>query len=145
MGDRLRQEPVGKPRVAGQERTVEVRPDRAADTTALIAARAVVAEPGHDAAERLGALVEDRPAGVVLEARERLPPAGLQLALEEHVPDHAPRACDRVEREQADARLLCAALVAVEATEQLIATADGEEGGAVLERLTERRRQGGQR
>ena len=67
---------------------------------------------------------------------ERPPHAGLELALEENVPDH-PRGVgrDRVERKQADAGLLFAPLVAVEATEQLVAAADGEEGGAALKRL----------
>ena len=40
-----------------------------------------------------------------------------------------------MERKQADAGLLFAPLVAVEATEQLVAAADGEEGGAALKRL----------
>ena len=69
--ERLREQPVGEPRVARQERPVEVRADRAAGAAALEAALAVVAEAGDDAAERLGAGVEPRAAGVVLEAGER--------------------------------------------------------------------------
>ena len=50
---------------------MQVRADRAADAAALVAALAVVAEAGDHAPERLGALVEDRAAGVVLEAGQR--------------------------------------------------------------------------
>ena len=73
------------------------------DAAALQAALAVVPEPGDDAAERLRAGVEARPAGVVLEARERAPHAGLELALEQDVADHPPLAGDRLEREEPDA------------------------------------------
>ena len=69
---------------------------------------AVVAESGDDAAERLGARVEERAARVVLEAGQRAPLAGLELALEQDVADHPPLAGDRVQRKQADARQLVA-------------------------------------
>src|SRR5207248_9725283 len=59
--DCLREQPVGEPRVPREERAVEVRADRAADAAALVAALAVIAEPRDNPAERLGALVEDRP------------------------------------------------------------------------------------
>ena len=88
---------------------MQVRAERAAGAAALVAALAVVAEAGHDAAERLGTLVEQRAARVVLEAGERAPLAGLELALEQDVADHPPLAGDRVQREQADARQLGAA------------------------------------
>jgi hypothetical protein len=45
-----------------------------------------------------------------------------------------------VEREQADPRLLDARDVPVEAAEQLVAAADGEEGGALLDGLAQRLR-----
>ena len=51
----LRQQPVGEPRVARQERSVQVRPDGTPDAAALVAALAVVAETCDDAAERFGA------------------------------------------------------------------------------------------
>ena len=62
---------------------------------------AVVAEAGDHTAERLRALVEDRPAGMVLEARHRLAPPGVELALEQDVADHPPLARDRVQRQHA--------------------------------------------
>ncbi|HJV28899.1 MAG TPA: hypothetical protein VJ645_00100 [Gaiellaceae bacterium] len=52
--DRLREHPVGEPWVAGEQRSVEVRADGTVDSAAFGAARAVVAESGHDATERLG-------------------------------------------------------------------------------------------
>ena len=61
---------------------------------------AVVPEPVHDPAERLGAGVEQRPARVVLEARERPPLARLELALEQDVADHPRLARDRLVREE---------------------------------------------
>ena len=90
-----------------------------------MAALAVVPEPGDDAAERLRAGVEDRPAGMVLEPRQRPTPARLELALDQHVADHPARPRDRVERQKPDAGLLLAALVAVEATQELVSAADG--------------------
>ena len=67
----LRQEPVGQPRVPGQEWAVEVRPDGPPDAAALGARLAVVAESRDNPAERLRARVEPRPADVVLEPRKR--------------------------------------------------------------------------
>ena len=65
-------------------------------------------KPGHDAAERLGARVQQRPAGVVLEAGHRAPLARIELALEQHVADHPPLPGDGDEREDARARQLLA-------------------------------------
>ena len=62
--------------------------------------RAVVAEARDHAAERLGAVVEERSPGVVLEARERLAGRRVELALEQHVADHPPLAGDRLVREE---------------------------------------------
>ena len=84
---------------------MQVRAERAPDAAALEAGRAVVAEAGDHAPERLGARVEDRPAGVVLEARERACLA-VELALEQDVADHPALAGDRLEREDAGAREL---------------------------------------
>src|SRR6266516_579103 len=84
VGYRLRQEPVGEPRVAGQEGAVQVRPEDPAVAAALESALAVVAESREHAAERLGALVEVRSAGVVLESCEGAPLARLELALQQH-------------------------------------------------------------
>src|SRR5665647_865643 len=51
---RLREQPVGQPRVAREQRPVEIRPDRPSDAGAFEAALPVVSEAGEDAAERLG-------------------------------------------------------------------------------------------
>src|SRR5688572_10473942 len=77
----LREQPVGEPRVPRQQRPVEVRPDGAAEAAALEAVLAIVAEACYDAAERVCTLVEERPARVVLEARERARESGFQSAL----------------------------------------------------------------
>ena len=98
-------------------------------SAALEAALAVVSEAGDDAAERLGAGVEPRAAGMVLEA-PRCAHAGLELGLEQHVADHPPLARDRLEREEPDARHLLAVEAAVAAAEQLVAAADCEQRGA---------------
>ena len=136
--ERPRQEPVGQPRVARQEGPVEVRADRRADPHALEAALAVVAEAGHDPAERLRALVEARDAGVVLETGQRPAHARLELALQQAVADHAPLSGDRVEREDAGTRQLGAASPTVEPAEELVAAADGQHRGAARDRLADR-------
>ena len=127
---RLCEQPVGEPGIPRQQRAVEVRADRAADAAALEAGLAVVPEAGDDAAERLGAGVEQRAAGVVLEACERPP---RPLAVEQHVADHAALAGDRLVREQPDAWQQRARSLAIAAAEQLVAAADGEQGGAALD------------
>src|SRR5205807_365561 len=101
--ERLREQPVREPRVAREQRPVEVGADHAAGAAALEAALPVVAEPGEDASERLGTGVEPRASRVVLEPGERAPLAGLELALEQHVADHAALSRDCLEREQPDA------------------------------------------
>ena len=93
---------------------MEVRADDAPGPAALEAALAVVAEAGQNAAERLGARVQVRPPGVVLEAGQGLPGP---LALEQDVSDHPPLAGEGMEREEAAPRQLRAAAVAVEASE----------------------------
>src|SRR5581483_4966086 len=57
VGERLREQPVGELRIPRQQRPVQIRPDRASEPASLVAALAVVSEPGDDAAERLGARV----------------------------------------------------------------------------------------
>jgi hypothetical protein len=128
--DRLPEQPVGEPRVAGEERAVQIGPDRAADATALRAARAVVAEARHDATERLGARVQRRSPRMVLEAGNRPALAGNELGIEQDIADHPTLACNRVQREQADAGQLLAVPEAVEAAQQLVAAADGEHRSA---------------
>src|SRR5881409_482428 len=81
-GDGLSQQPVRKPRIAGQKRPVQVRAAGSAGAAAFVSALAVVAEPRDDAAQRLGALVQIRAARVVLEACKRPALPGLQLARE---------------------------------------------------------------
>jgi hypothetical protein len=99
----LREQPVSEPRISREERPVEIRPDGATNAAAFPAALAVVAEAGDNAAERLGAFVEARPAGMVLESRQRPALTGLELALQQHVADHPRIPCDRLVREEPDA------------------------------------------
>ena len=106
-----------------------------AGAAALEAALAVVPEAGEHASERLGAGVEARASRVVLEARQRPLLAGLELALDQHVADHAALARDGLEREEPDARHLLAVEAAVAAAEQLVAAADREHRGAAVDRL----------
>src|SRR3954470_23775795 len=103
---------------------MEVGAEHAPGATALQATLPVVAEAGQHAAERLGAVLEDRPARVVLEAGERAPLARLERALEQDVADHPALAGDRVQRQQAHTGQLVAALVAVDVPEELISAAD---------------------
>src|SRR5262249_22748142 len=124
-----------EPRVPGQERAVQVRPVDAAGAAALVAGLAVVPEAGEHAPERLCALVEVRPAGVVLEAGDR--PAR-PSALEEDVADHAPLAADPRERQEPNPGQLHAGAVAVEPAEELVAAAHGEDGGAARDRVPQR-------
>jgi hypothetical protein len=67
---------------------------------------------------------------VVLEPRDRPALAGRQLRVEQDVADHPPLAGDRVQRKQPHARQLLAVREAVEAAEQLVAAADGQDGRA---------------
>jgi hypothetical protein len=117
---------------------VEVGADRPPHAAALVAGLAVVPEAGDDASERLRAGIEPRPSRVVLEPRERPPLARHELAREEHVADHAPLAGDGLEREEAGAGEVVAAVAAVAAPKELVAAADGEERGAALDRLAQR-------
>ena len=111
-------------------------PDDAAGPAALVSARAVVPEPGEHAPERLCSALEIRPAGVVLEAGQRL--SG-PFALQQDIPDHAPLTGDGMEREETAPGQLRTGPVAVVAPEQLVAAAHGEEGRAAGDRVLERR------
>src|SRR5262245_32392802 len=113
MRERLREQPVREPGIAGEQRPMEVRADGAPEAAALEAALAVVAEAVNDPAQGLGARVEPRAAGMVLEAGKRLDKARLELALEEHVADHPALAGDRLEREEAHSRHVLAVEAAV--------------------------------
>ena len=78
-------------------------PIAALDATAFESRAAVVAVPCEHAPERGRAGIEQRPAGVVLEARHgRRDP--VEVDLEQHVADQAPLARDRLEREDARSR-----------------------------------------
>src|SRR5262249_60799256 len=101
VGVALRGHPARKPGVSRQQRPVQVGANGATEPTALVAALTVVAEAGYDAPKRLRARIQDRPAGVVLEAGECLLSAGLELAFEQDVADHPPVAGHRVETQPA--------------------------------------------
>jgi hypothetical protein len=133
--ERLRKQPIREPRVARQQRPVQIGADGAADAAALEPARAIVAEAGDDAAERLRAGIEVGATGVVLEAGERPPHVRLDLALDQDVSDHAGLTGDGLERKQADARQVGAVEVAVRTAHQLVAAADGEQRRSGRNRL----------
>ena len=102
--------------------------------------RAIVSEARHDPAERQRTLAEDRAAGMVLEADDRPPVSGIELALDQHVADETQVPGHGVQREDAGAGLLAARAVAVVAAEQLISAADGEHDGAGRHRLRQQPR-----
>jgi hypothetical protein len=135
MGECLLEQPVGEPGVTRQEWAVQVRTDCTPDAAALPAAHAVVAEPGHDAAERLGACIEVRPSSVVLESGQCPRNAWVELAFQQDVTDHACVPGDRVERKEADPRQLGTVKVAVRAAEELIPAANREHGSTLCDRL----------
>ncbi len=124
VGESLGEEPVGEHRIAGEEGAVQVGADRAPEPAALEAGATVVAESGHHASERGGALVEQRPPGVVLEPGDRRPEARLELAFEQDVADHARLTGDRLVREERGARHPGAVAAAIAAAEQLVAATD---------------------
>jgi len=123
---------------------VEIGAERSFDAASLEARLAVVSEPGDDASQGLGALVEHRSSGVVLETGQRPSPSGLELALEQDVADHPTLAGDRVEREEAGAGKLDTRPVAVEAPKELVAAAHREDRGASCYGLAQLRSPGGQ-
>ena len=88
--------PASSKNVARQERAVQVRTVRAFVPRSLVAGLTVVPEACDDATERLGAVVETRAAGVVLEAGEALPGP---VAGQEDVADHPLLVGDRVQRQ----------------------------------------------
>ena len=137
MGNRPGKQPIGELRVPRQQWPVEIRADGVAEAAPFEPRLAVVPEACDDATERLRTVVEDRPARVVLEARDRLPPARVELALEKHVSDQSPVPGDRVQRKHACARLLRARSVAIEPAEQLVAATDGEHDRPGVHRSSE--------
>ncbi len=134
----LREQPVGEPGIARQERPVEIGADDAPGAAALEAAFAVVAEAREHPSERLGTGVEVRTAGMVLEAGDRPPLSGLELALDQDVADHAALAGDGLQRKQADSGHVLAVEAAIAAAEQLVAAADRERGRSAVDRLVQR-------
>ena len=139
--ERLREQPVGEPRVAREERAVQVRADRAPDAAALEAALAVVPEARDDAAERLRARrrAASGPAWFSNPASVRGSPGSSS---------HSSRTSPIIRRSPATVSSgkrptpgwLGAARVEVEAPEQLVAAAHGEQRGAAVDRGRERRR-----
>jgi hypothetical protein len=113
-GERPSDQPVREPRVTGEEWAVQIRPERVADAGSFDAVLAVVPEARDNASKRLCALVEIRPAGVVLEAGERSALPGVELAFEQDVADHATLAGDGVMGKEADAGKLGARAVPIE-------------------------------
>src|SRR5580765_6611585 len=136
MCQRLPEQPVGEPGVPRQEWTVEVGPYDPAQATAFEAALAVVAEAGDDTPEWIRAWIEPGSTDMVLEAGKRAFDPGLELALEQHVADHASFPRDRVEREQSDAGQLGPVEVSIRAPQQLVTAAHREHRGSIGHRPT---------
>ena len=88
-----------------------------------------------DAPERLSTRVEKGPARMVLEARELVSPARVQLAVEQHVTDHPHVTGNRLVREEPDSRQERAVPCPVPAAEELVAAADGEQRHAARMRV----------
>jgi hypothetical protein len=137
MFERAGEQPVRQPRVARQQRPMEVRPHRGADARAFVAALAVVPEPRYDSAERLGAIIQPRDTGVVLEARERPANARLELAVEEAVADHPALARDRLQRKEPRAGQLRATPAAIETAEELVPAAHRQQRRTGADSLTQ--------
>ena len=118
---------------------MQVRPDGTADTDSLVARLAVVPEARDDAPERLGARIQPRAPGMVLEAGDRSPLTGDELAFEQDVADHPLLAGHGLVWEEADPRHRVAVAAQVAAPEQLVAAADRQQRGAGGDRLRDRR------
>ena len=135
--ERLREQPVREPRVARQQRPVQVRADArptrqpskpvSPSLPKPATTRPSGSRPGRGASGRRGS-----------RSRRASALARLELAVEQHVADHPPLAGDRVEREEPDARQLLAVEAAVAAAEQLVAAADREQRRAARDRLAQR-------
>ena len=123
---------------------MEVSAHGSTDAAALEAVLAVVPVAGHDAPERLGARLEKCPARVVLEAAQRPSRSRVELAVEQDVADHAAFAGPSGERKETGARELRTRAIAVEATEQLVAAAHGEQRGSGADSVCQRGALGGE-
>ena len=113
-------------------------PTRVAETASFEARHPVVPEAVHDAPERRGIGVEHRTASVVLEAGEQVTLTGVELALEEHVADHARLARDGLVREEAGAWHERAVSSAIATTEELVPAAHCEHRDATRMRCSKR-------
>jgi hypothetical protein len=103
---------------------VEVGTDRAADPNAFVTRLTVVPEPGENTAEWLGAGIEARSSGVVLEAGHGPTLSRHELAVEQDVADHPPFARHGVVGEEADTGERLTVPVDIAATEELVPAAD---------------------
>jgi hypothetical protein len=130
--DRERDQAVGEPGVLRQQGPVKVGADQIAPFDALAAVGAVVAVTVQDAAEGLRPGPEVCAPAVVLEARQHLP-ALTDVDLDRHVSDQArPGVANRLQIGDAEAGdRSISQLIAV--AEQLVAAADGEQSGAILD------------
>src|SRR5690348_8222644 len=133
--DRVRDQVVGEMRVLRQQAAVQVRADHAALHRALGPVRAVVAVAQQNLARRSRVGAEVGAAAVVLEPDERAGGEMQRLArLDDDVADEALLARLRGHVEQADAVEPLAVGRLVVVAEQLVAAADREHLGAVLDR-----------
>ena len=100
--ERAGEQPIGKNRVAREQRAMKVGADRSGDSAALVPGRPVVPVPRNHAPERCRTGIEERAPGVILEAghRRRDP---VEIDVEEHVADQPFRTRDRLDAGRAPA------------------------------------------
>src|SRR5256885_5601402 len=128
--ERPSKEAIREPRVFWESRTVEIAADHFALHRALGLVLAVVAVPGDDRSERLGARPEVRPSGMVLESDERSVRRVHQQIPDEAFPASAGRDVENPESwdRRADLRNIFV-------PQELVAAADREDRGAAVDRF----------
>jgi hypothetical protein len=124
---RALKQPVGKPRVAWQQRTVEIGSDRRSKSATLVAALPVIPESVHHAPERVSFFVKFGSARVILEPGN--PPRGPidEIAFEQHVADETMIRCLSANGKQPCAGHLTARDVTVRMPKQLIPATDRQQ------------------
>jgi hypothetical protein len=132
MLQRALKQPVGKPRVAWQQRTVEIGSDRRSKSTTLVAALPVISESVYHAPERVSSFVKFGSARVILEPSN--PPRGPidEIAFEQHIADETMMLCPSSNGKQPCAGHLIARDVTVRLPKQLIPATDRQQPASSL-------------
>src|SRR5688572_2580655 len=127
-----RDQPVGQRRVLGQDRSVEIAPERVSVLRALGAVFPIVAAPVNDLGHRLDAVAKPGQAAVVFEPDQLAP-----LALRDDVTNEALVPRFGLDIEDADARQGSGVVGTVDMAEELVTATDGERGSSMLDRVPE--------